>query len=154
MAFFPEVNKIKFEQLSKGEKLVAKTFKLSDQELFGIPRNQHNPERGASFNQLCQSVLESMNTLGFPAPKETSKPVIIITDMRFFEEYVILKQELSATVIQVKRVIPGAKAPTYFHPTNAFDPRIVPDHVIENYSTLNDLVVQVKKLQSILSANK
>jgi len=138
-------NYIQRENLEPTERLVADTFDISNYEMFEIPRNVVIPRLKCSFNQLHRAVIAKMVECKMPVPnrEKTWEKMLIITDVRFLNEYTALKN-VGATVIQVRRK--NVKAVKTDHPSNQVNPEMVPDYVIQNMGTLFELQERVREV--------
>lgn len=136
-------NYIQRENLEPTERLVADTFDISNYEMFEIPRNIVIPRFKCSFNQLHRAVLSKMvyHKMPVPNPDKMWEKVLIITDVRFLNEYTALKN-VGATIIQVRRK--NAKAVQSNHPSDQVNREMIPDYVIQNMGTLCELQESVK----------
>ena len=140
-------NYIKRQSLHPTEELVADVFDLSDHELFDISRNTIISRLNCTFNELHRAVLANMQVKDMPIPQINKwGKMVIVTDVRFFNEYAALK-ELGAIVVQVRRT---TKQPVSLngpcHASNMVDHRMIPDEIVQNNATLGDLEQYVRNV--------
>lgn len=142
------VNKVCYRvmraQLKPEEALVASTFDLSNQELFETDRNHIIERLGVSFNQLRDAVLSKMQETNMYTKTRRKKTIIQCTDLRFYNEWEAFKS-LGGLVVKVTRCLPGSKPPN--HASNCVDERMIPDMVVENDGSVEDLTSKIMNSQ-------
>jgi hypothetical protein len=85
-----------------------------------------------------------------PAP--TRPHVVIVTDVRFPEEYHALRQ-IGASMVRVSRLLPGSKPADQQHASDQSYPDMVPHVIIHNHETLETLGKNVKEFASYWMRN-
>jgi len=134
------INKLKYNikrlNLTPLQTMVAATFDLTNAEIF----DQDSSRLGVSFDQLCSTIEDSLQHEEINLMKIERQNAVIITDVRFYNEYLALKS-LGCKFIQVRRRISGGTDidVTKSHDSNKVDHRMIPDYVIENHGTLDEL---------------
>ena len=83
-----------------------------------------------------------------PAGEDPLLKVSVVTDVRFPNEYTVLKKTHSVHCVQIKRVVPGVNKNN--HSSNQFYPEIVPDECIFNDSTENFVTVCRQSIEKLI----
>lgn len=125
------------ENLEPTERLVVDTLDLTNEECFHIPRNQVLPRLGYSFDELHRAFVALLQEWQIPYPRSIKKKLIQVTDVRFLNEYEALKK-MKCHIIKIRRQI-KSEIQKNTHPSNMQDKRMVPDTIIENNGTKDDL---------------
>jgi hypothetical protein len=131
------IQTIQKENLEPTERLLIDTLNLTHEEYFQIPRNHVLPRLGYSFDELHRAFVALLQEWQIPYPFSPKKKLIQITDVRFFNEYEALKK-MKCHIIKIRRQI-KQEIQKNTHPSNMQDKRMVPDVVIENNGTKDDL---------------
>jgi len=127
------LNEVRYDiltsRMTPQEKLVMDTFDLSSYEFFDHPRHEIIPRLGYSLHELSHAMHDTMEEHKLPSPVRATPFAIQVTDVRFLNEYTMLKQH-GASIIQIRRMVPDQTIST--HISNRMDPAMIPDIVIEN----------------------
>lgn len=107
---------------------------------------------------LVQTVEAAMAQEQMP-PVPKSRPVLIqVTDVRYYNEYEALKAQ-GAIIVCVQRrahaTAPGPSGPNGLmqHPSNVYDERMVPDYIVDNNGTKDELHQRLDGVASLLSTS-
>lgn len=139
------MRRIRQTNASAATKMAQKVFDLSWTDVLdhpdqSIPRLMNQTPR--QLSQLMERAMESDN---IPAPLNSLPHLFIVTDVRFPEEYHALKQ-VNAIMYRVDRLIKDAVPPQIWHRSNRFYPEMIPDHIIINHGSFDDLFQSVQSL--------
>lgn len=123
------VSQIKSLKLTDQEWMICEMFDIPVRDAVGPGINRIIPAYGKTPKQLMDDGSKLMQELNLPVSNKRRSTLVIIPDLRFYNEYVAMKQ-LGAKVITVERCLPGSVPPT--HVSNQCDLRMVPDNVFRN----------------------
>lgn len=140
------------------ERLAAEIFDICDHELL-LPAEEIIPRLGVTLSTLVKSLKDRMRERGLPEVPDTIPPtLVIITDVRMPNEYRFVKEMLGGGIIKVVRRRDDMEDEPKDEPedepkdqpvSNVVDPNMIPDIVVENHGTLDQLREQALRIVSL-----
>lgn len=133
------------ETLSSEDRMAAEIYGLSDYDLFERDPEEPVVGLGVGRKKLFEAFKEIMKEKELPSPPDVKEKLIFIPDLRFPNEYHMLKSlperhpHIRVIILQVLRRLPEVPTPTSLHPSNQVYPEMEPDHIIINDGDLNTL---------------
>lgn len=146
------LNKLKYALLRRRQppitRFVADVFDLSNQECFDIPKDAIIPRLGCSLQYLEYVITSQLQKHGLPTNTLTQiyPETVQITDLRFPNEYHMLKNCFQAMIIEIQRTVTQHNTTTRLHSSNQSHPDMVPDYTVHNNDTKEALETVLKSL--------
>ncbi len=126
------------------EKLMEKISQLKAHPLDMMLGTIHHDIRDFDRDRLFKDLKTACEAEEIPMPSQ--KPIVIlVTDVRMPLEYHSLRRFRHNHMLQVHRIMPNVPSPTDFHSSNQSYVDMIPDQVIENVSSLDDLEHHVQE---------
>lgn len=139
------VNKLKYALLRRQQspitRFVAEVFDLTNQECCDLPKDGIIPRLGCSLQYLEYVFISQLQKHGLPTENltQTSAETVQITDLRFPNEYHMLKDICEATIIQIQRTVTRETSTINVHASNQSHPDMIPDYIVHNDFSKKDL---------------
>lgn len=140
------VKKIALCMLSPEEQAIVDLYDMELFDFFNVDRNVPNRNNGLCFNKIIERLQEAVNTWKLPRMVKGKPKMVIIPDIRFYNEYQALKLFNGVKFLRIERKY-SKSIDHQTHISNIVDENIVCDYVIDNNSTLDDLRDCIRSLK-------